>query len=213
MTDAKRNETPHVLPQENRFLSGLGTDFQVLLFPYNLPKIPNSKASNEGIEILLIEDNSMDASIILEVIEASKYKCIPIVKSNAQDALLFLKQCSNETISERTLILLDLILPGMSGLDLLAELRREAQFKTIPVAILTASTEARHIAASADQSVVCYMTKPGSLKQFNMLVKAFDELLGALFSPSAKSTTEIPSIGPTFIGQSNKGLTGNPKLR
>lgn len=213
MTDVKRNDPPQVLPQEHRFLSGLGTDFQVLLFPYNMPGRANCKASNEGVEIVLVEDNSMDASIILEVIEASKYKCVPVVKSNAQDALLHLKQCSNETISERTLILLDLILPGMSGLELLTQLRRDDQLKNVPVAILTASTEARHIAASADQSVVCYMTKPGSLKQFNMLVKAFDELLGALFSPSAKSTSEVPLVGPTFIGQSNKGLTGNPKLR
>src|SRR5215468_6784257 len=122
MTDSKRTDSPHVLSQEHRFLSGLGTDFQVLLFPSNMPRIASSKAGNEGIEIVLIEDNTIDASLILEVIEASKYKCVPVVKSNAQDALHYLKQGSVETITERTLILLDLILPGMSGLELLAEL-------------------------------------------------------------------------------------------
>src|SRR6516225_4773688 len=100
MTDSNRSDTPHILSQENRFLSGLGTDFQVLLFPSNMPRPASQKATSEGIEIVLIEDNSIDASLILEVIEASKYKCLPVVKSNGQDALQYLKQCSAESISE-----------------------------------------------------------------------------------------------------------------
>ena len=215
MTEAKRGEVPQLLPPEHRLFSGLGTDFQVLLFPFNMPRGGQRKTGAEGIEIALIEDNSIDTSIILDVIAASKYKCVPVVKTNGPDALSHLKQSSDSTITERTLVLLDLILPGMSGLELLAQLRQDPRLKAVPVAILTASTKPGHILAAADHRIVSYMTKPASLKQFNMLVKALDELLGALFSPPVvrPSIEKVPSIGPTFIGQSNERLTGNPELR
>jgi CheY-like chemotaxis protein len=215
MTESKRAEAAQLLAPEHRLLSGFGTDFQVLLFPFNMPSTGHRKTGPEGIEIVLIEDNSIDASIILNVIEVSKYKCTPVVKTNGIDALNHLRNASDSTIAERTLVLLDLVLPGMSGLDFLAQLRQEPRVKAVPVVILTASTKPGHILAAAEHKVVSYMTKPASLKQFNMLAKALDELLGALFSPPIvrASAGKVPSIGPTFIGQSNERLTGNPELR
>src|SRR5262249_21180534 len=147
MNEVKRGDVPQLLPPEHRLFSGLGTDFQVLLFPFNMPRTGQRKTGAEGLEIVLIEDNSIDTSIILDVIAASKYQCVRVVKTNGPDALGHLRQSSDSTISERTLVLLDLILPGMSGLELLEQLRDDPRLKAVPVAILTASTKPGHVVA------------------------------------------------------------------
>lgn len=215
MSEYKPGSSSPMPPHEHQLFSRLGTDFHVVLFPFNFPQSSPAKKQEEGIEVVLIEDNAMDAAIIFRAIEASKYKCAPVVQANAVDAMAYLRKLSDATLADRTLILLDLILPGISGLELLSEIRRDQRLKSVPVAILTASTQARHLSASADQSVLSYMTKPNNLKQLKMFLKAFDELLGALFSPATSITdTQVArSVSPTFVGQGYEGLTRNPELR
>ena len=94
------------------------------------------------------------------------------IVSNGEAALQFLHQESSYSKAPRPdLILLDLNLPKISGYDLLKTIKQESKLKTIPVIILTSSTEQTDILKSYNLKANCYLTKPYSLKEFINLVK------------------------------------------
>ena len=72
------------------------------------------------------------------------------------------------------LILLDLNLPKKNGLEVLEEIRRDAELRRVPVIMLTTSSSARDIAACYDRGVNCYVVKPLDLDDFTALVQAIN---------------------------------------
>lgn len=72
------------------------------------------------------------------------------------------------------LILLDLNMPGMSGLEVLKRLKTDDRFKTIPVVILSSSDDVGDIAKTYANHANCYVTKPTDLSQFVATVKVIE---------------------------------------
>jgi len=193
------DQSTGLLAFDYNLLSGFGTQFQVLFFPSRLSKTSYGIAQND-LEIVLVEDNYLDAQLVAEVTRSSKFKCKVTIKPNCLEALDYLCQVQDKFLAEKTLVLLDLTMAGIGGLKLLAKMRQDEQLKTVPVSILTVSARSEDIATAAQLGIVSYMIKPGTLKQFKVFSKCFDELLVALFDSRMPEIGIKPSVSPTFVG-------------
>ncbi len=92
------------------------------------------------------------------------------VSSGADALALLLREPPYADADRPDLILLDLNMPGMSGQEVLAEIRTHPELRRIPVTVLTASSAEADIAASYDLGANCYVQKPVDLTQFERIV-------------------------------------------
>jgi chemotaxis family two-component system response regulator Rcp1 len=126
--------------------------------------------------ILLVEDNLSDARLTIRALKAN---ALPLEISVVKDGLEALDFLARRTPFEKAfkpnLILLDLNLPRMDGHELLARIKSEEQWKTIPVIVLSTSEapadKARCLALNAD----FYFTKPIRYEDFSELVKIVED--------------------------------------
>ncbi len=118
-------------------------------------------------EILLVEDNRMDAHFAIHALEKAnfKHRCTLVV--NGEEALDYLQR---RTIFARAprpdLILLDLGLPKKDGREVLSEIRGDENLREIPVVVLTGSTDEADIAHTQMLQVESYLNKPVDLGKF-----------------------------------------------
>jgi CheY-like chemotaxis protein len=111
------------------------------------------------VDIFLVEDNE-DFSFLIEkaIDHIDKDLSIKIV-DNGLSALEVLKHLNPEGIRPR-IILLDLNLPGLSGLDLLAEIKMIEFLKQVPVILFTTSDNPKDVRAATEHGANAYVTKP-----------------------------------------------------
>jgi CheY-like chemotaxis protein len=113
--------------------------------------------------ILLVEDDSIDAMTVRRAFKDLKVTN-PLVHSvNGEEALDYLKNESNE---KPCVILLDLNMPKMNGIDFLKIVKNDDGLKKIPVVVLTTSTEESDVVESFELSVGGYIVKPVDYKKF-----------------------------------------------
>ncbi|MCI4626257.1 MAG: response regulator [Candidatus Magnetoovum sp. WYHC-5] len=127
--------------------------------------------SNE-VEILLVEDNEQDADLAIRALK--KYKLankLVWVKDGAEALDFIFSQGKYEAIaSEKNVpkvVLLDLRLPKVDGLEVLAKIRAHERTKQIPVVVLTSSTEDRDIVEAYSLRVNSYIAKPVNFEKFS----------------------------------------------
>ncbi|MBN2714988.1 MAG: response regulator [Deltaproteobacteria bacterium] len=128
------------------------------------------------IDILLIEDNPGDARLAKEALKDSKMRNSLAHVEDGEEAMKYLRregQYSN--IRRPDLILLDLNLPKKDGREVLAEIKEDADLKTIPVVILTTSSDCDDIIKSYNLHANCYITKPIDLEQFVAVVRSIED--------------------------------------
>lgn len=126
-------------------------------------------------DILLIEDNQNDIDLALYALREGNLVNGVFVVRDGKAALDFL--FCRESFSERSfnhppkLVLLDLKLPKIDGLQVLRQLKSDPRTKTIPVVIMTSSTEERDLVESYSLGVNSYIQKPVDFDQFRATVK------------------------------------------
>lgn len=111
------------------------------------------------IKIMLVEDSIEDATFTEHVLKFNKLQKDLVLAANGQDALQALEKCDRDQ-SHPNLILLDINLPDISGIDLLKQIKKDARFSKIPVVILTGSNEDEDIQKSYDLGAGSYLVKP-----------------------------------------------------
>ena len=123
-------------------------------------------------EILLVEDGLLDARVTIESLrEAGLQHRLTLIRDGAE-AMDFLHQTGRFARAPRPdLILLDLMLPKKGGLEVLAEIRSDADLKNIPVVILTASDAEEDKVKCEQLEVDSYITKPVNLEKFLAVVR------------------------------------------
>lgn len=127
------------------------------------------------IRILLVEDNSSDAELTLHALKKSKLvNDVELVRDGAE-ALDYLF-CRNAFSKRRfddapRLILLDLKLPKVDGLQVLQEVKSDPRTKAIPVIVLTSSKEEVDLVKSYRLGVNSYIQKPVSFSEFQKVVE------------------------------------------
>jgi two-component system response regulator len=124
----------------------------------------------EAIEILLVEDNPDDVELTRLAFAKSKLSNRLSVVRDGVEALAYLF-CTDEYAHRRIednprIVLLDLKLPNLDGLEVLRQLKSDPRTQTIPVIMLTASAEERDIVESYRLGVNSYIVKPIDFQQF-----------------------------------------------
>jgi two-component system response regulator len=130
---------------------------------------------SEAIEILLVEDNESDAELTLHALEKSKLINKIVRVDDGEKALEFLfcrGPYSDRTFSSPPrLVLLDLKLPKVDGMQVLRQVKSDPRTKAIPVILLTASKEERDVAESYHLGVNSYIQKPVNFTDFQDVVR------------------------------------------
>jgi CheY-like chemotaxis protein len=123
-------------------------------------------------EILLVEDGLLDARVTIEALKGAGIQHRLTLVRDGQEALDFLHRSGHFVRAPRPdLILLDLMLPRKSGMEVLRELRENDRLKEIPVVVLTASDAAEDKADCELLEVDSYITKPVNLQKFLAVVR------------------------------------------
>jgi len=117
--------------------------------------------------VLLVEDNPDDEQLILRALKNSGMTESVEVARNGRDAVDYLLAVKTPP----RLILLDLKLPKMGGLEVLQALRLDNKTRMIPVVIFTSSIERTDVLTSYDLGANSYIRKPVDYKQLNDVVK------------------------------------------
>jgi CheY-like chemotaxis protein len=127
------------------------------------------------VEILLIEDNRDDAELAVHALRRGKLANEIAIVRDGEDALDFIfcrgPHAGRSFGSPPRLVLLDLKLPKVDGLDVLRAIKGDPRTKAIPVVIMTASREERDLVESYKLGVNAYVQKPIDFDQFRTLVK------------------------------------------
>jgi two-component system, chemotaxis family, response regulator Rcp1 len=127
------------------------------------------------IEVLLVEDSPGDVRLTREAFKDVKVNVNLHVASDGTEAMAFLLREGEQSTAPRPdLILLDLNLPKKDGREVLEEIKKNDDLKTIPVVILTTSASDADILRSYMLHANCYITKPVDLQGFLAVVKSID---------------------------------------
>jgi chemotaxis family two-component system response regulator Rcp1 len=128
------------------------------------------------LEIFLIEDNPGDVLLTREALRDAKVLNRLTVASNGEEALAMLRHEGIHANGIRPdLILLDLNLPRLSGLEVLAAIRTDPALATLPVVMLTSSAAEHDVGDSYALGVNCYVTKPVDIEQFLQVVRSVEQ--------------------------------------
>ncbi len=128
------------------------------------------------IRILLIEDNPAEVRLAREVFKGSSLTKDITVVSNGEDAIMFLRKTGNFSETPYPdLILLDLKLPGKTGIDVLKYVKSDESINHIPIVVLTSSRDEGDIKECYRHCANCYVVKPTNFTQFKEIVKSIED--------------------------------------
>ncbi len=121
------------------------------------------------ISILLVEDNPMDVDLTRRAFVRRKITSSIEVARDGEEALKFLQRWE-EGAATPTIVLLDLKLPKVDGLEVLHRLKSHPHFRIVPVIILTTSSEDNDVEAAYLEGANSYIVKPVDFDQFMRVV-------------------------------------------
>jgi CheY-like chemotaxis protein len=180
------------LKTKAKFLAGLGKQFNVLFFPFNISETEQMACVQPEIDILVVDSNIDDAPMTTNLVRASRYAGKRVLKTKAADALLYLKARQKFGSSSPIFILIDLASPNASALDFIQKLKADDQLNKIPVCVLTSSTDKEDIQNAIDLKLLGYMVKATDLTRCHQLSQALDQLLLQLLSLPVPDGAALP---------------------
>ena len=118
------------------------------------------------LQVLIVDDDDADVMMIEEALDGT-----PVALQRATDGQAALDLLARAGVRRPDLILLDLNMPGMGGLQTLARLKADDELTTIPVVVLTTSDAAPDIQVSYQRHASAFVTKPMDLEGFERVVR------------------------------------------
>ena len=127
-----------------------------------------------GVEILLVEDNPNDEMLALHAFSRQNIANNVYVVRDGAEALEYIfctGAYSHRSIENPKVILLDLKLPLVDGIEVLRQVRSDPRTRLVPVVVLTSSAEERDIVETYQLGVNSYIVKPVDFEQFNEVAR------------------------------------------
>jgi two-component system response regulator len=132
----------------------------------------SSQTMGKGIDILLVEDNPDHVELILKALRDNNVLNEVHVVTTGEKVLDFLYQRGEYTDAPRLgLILLDIKLPRVGGIEVLRQIKADPGLKSIPVVILTTSADEGEMVESYNYGANSYIVKPVDFEQFVKVIK------------------------------------------
>jgi two-component system, chemotaxis family, response regulator Rcp1 len=127
------------------------------------------------LQILLVEDNEGDILLTLEAFKELKVSNTVAVVRDGAEAIEFLKKEGQfRDCAMPNLILLDINMPRLNGIEVLEFIKNDEKLKKIPVVMLTTSSSDADIAACYERSANCFITKPMDFEKFLDIVQSIE---------------------------------------
>ncbi|MDY6938479.1 MAG: response regulator [Cyanobacteriota bacterium] len=126
------------------------------------------------INILLVDDDAVDVMTVRRAFKKSKVKNPLYVASNGLEALEMLQPSQGEIPASRRLVLLDLNMPKMNGIEFLKALREDPELHKIPVIVLTTSDREQDRQQAYNLNVAGYIVKPMTFGEVVDVMSALD---------------------------------------
>ncbi len=127
----------------------------------------------EAVEILLVEDSDADAELIIRALRKGNVVNRMVRVRDGVEALDFVFRNGNfkdRGAGQPRLVLLDLKMPRLGGIDVLRKIKSDDATKTIPVVVLTSSAEAQDVQESYKLGVNSYLVKPVAFADFTNVI-------------------------------------------
>lgn len=132
-----------------------------------------SAADSRTVEILLVEDDPADELLVQEALRNNSVPVDLNVVEDGDEALAYLHgQLPYVDAIRPDLILLDLKMPRVNGLDVLAQLKADPELRRIPVIVLSTSDAPEDITRAYDLQASAYLTKPQDLGEYRSVMDA-----------------------------------------
>lgn len=145
-------------------------------------------SARRTIDILLVEDNPGDVRLAEEAFREAGVPTRIQWVTNGVEALNYLRhQGRHAQASRPDLVLLDLKLPKKDGKELLAELRTDAEFKGLPIFVLTSSFAEDDVLRASQLQANAFLTKPLDLDAFVEMARSIDRLWQTIHRASTQS--------------------------
>lgn len=125
------------------------------------------------VHILLVEDNPQDVEITRRALEKGQVKNRLTVARDGQEALDILEALKSD--DPPALILLDLNLPRLNGIEVLQVIKADPHLRRIPVIVLTTSTREEDVVRAYDLGVNTFISKPVRFEDFMRVVMTIQE--------------------------------------
>ena len=126
------------------------------------------------VTVLLVEDNPRDIRLIQRAMSQAGLGCDLRVVRDGDEAVAYLGQCGAyvepETAPRPDLILLDLNLPRMSGLEVLQHCKRDHQLRALPIVVLTTSEHPDDVRRAYEAGANAYLHKPVEFARFTEIM-------------------------------------------
>jgi len=143
---------------------------KVQLTPIDIGARSANRRFGVGHTILLVEDNPDEAKLALHALKKNNIGENVVIKSNGREAVDYLFTEVTDPSQLPSLIILDLGLPGLSGLEVLEQIRSNKSTKCLPVVVLTTSEHNSDIKRSYELGINSYVFKPHDFGEFNQVI-------------------------------------------
>src|SRR5689334_2668640 len=130
-------------------------------------------APDRALNLVLVEDDEIDVMNVRRALERAHVTNPLYVANNGLEALELLR--SSQVPKERRLVLLDLNMPKMNGIEFLRELRKDPTLHHTPVVVLTTSDDERDKVQAYDLNVAGYLLKPVTFTNFVDVMAALNK--------------------------------------
>jgi CheY-like chemotaxis protein len=166
------------------------------LFPAELtgdkPSSPNGNgSSHELVDILLVEDNADDVDLTLHAFKQARFANRVHVVSDGQEALDYLlcmgKYSSRNAATRPQVVLLDLYLPKVSGMEVLRRIKADGRTRDIPVIVLTISQVFSDFSECQRLGAETYIVKPLNFQRLSQVTPRLKLDWALLKSPESKA--------------------------
>ena len=121
---------------------------------------------------MLVEDDSVDVMTLKRTLKDLGITNELVRSVNGEEALEYLRDKNN---TEPSIIILDLNMPRMNGIEFLGIIKADKELRRIPVIVLTTSNNERDVIESFELSVAGYMVKPADYQKFVDTIKVIDQ--------------------------------------